>query len=89
MDDEELSAGDVVQLKSGGPFMTVVVAIKQRPVVICGWFWSGRYRTERFRIVELLRPSAEALQAAANLRNKIAGPGRAQGERARKNSPAG
>jgi uncharacterized protein YodC (DUF2158 family) len=39
---EEFKAGDVVELKSGGPKMTVSqagkAAISGRPMILCDWF---------------------------------------------------
>jgi uncharacterized protein YodC (DUF2158 family) len=60
--------GEIVYLKSGGPAMTVVYefldkteAIEKYDYVACGWFWRGKYFSERFKAGILTRtPSAAA-----------------------------
>jgi len=67
------SPGEIVQLKSGGPLMTVTEVPELRDWLSCSWFWSGRYRTGQFFCCELMRPSAEIIQAAASLKSRGAG----------------
>lgn len=47
-----MKAGDEVQLKSGGPVMTVV-AVRDGGFLECGWFNNGVYSTELFPAVAL------------------------------------
>ena len=70
--EERFSLGEVVQLKSGGPFMTVVEAPESRDWLSCSWFWSGRYRTAQMFRFELQRPSAEDIKAGLSLKTGIA-----------------
>ncbi len=66
--DERFAPGEVVQLKSGGPFMTVIGISEDGDRLGCGWFWSGRYQTDIFTSHQLKQPSGEALRAATNLK---------------------
>lgn len=43
----ELKVGDKVDLKSGGPTMTVT-EISERGSVRCTWFWDGEYKATVF-----------------------------------------
>lgn len=58
--------GDLVELKSGGPCMTVK-EIKNKEDVVCRWFDEKykEYKQETFKIHELKKwedPSAEAIK---------------------------
>ena len=44
----EFKAGDVVQLKSGGPLMTVYCIYLEDLGVSCGWFYEGEYKNYTF-----------------------------------------
>ncbi|MDD9210807.1 YodC family protein [Aeromonas dhakensis] len=48
-----MNVGDEVQLKSGGPVMTIV-ALRDGGVVECGWFDGGSYKTDLFPQVALV-----------------------------------
>lgn len=53
--------GDVVQLKSGGPMMTVYAVGTKEPVsVICKWFDGGELKEERFSSAVLKIAKVEA-----------------------------
>ncbi len=62
------SPGDIVQLRSGGPFMTVLGQEQGRSYLECAWFWSGRYQTNKFYFHELRAPSKEAIEAALKIK---------------------
>ena len=76
----QLSSGDVVQLKSGGPFMTVIRRDEDDGTYLCSWFWSGRYQTAWFPPLLLGRPSDQSVDAATSLRTKNAEADRVRGE---------
>ena len=65
------SPGEIVQLRSGGPFMTVIAVSEDGDRMGCGWFWAGRYQSNVFSAHQLNHPDVEAVQAAANLRRGI------------------
>jgi uncharacterized protein YodC (DUF2158 family) len=67
MELEELKAGDLVELLSGGPTMTIISSsISAHPVrphagVICGWFNKGIFKEQEFshsvlKKVEIAKP---------------------------------
>ena len=62
------SAGDIVQLRSGGPFMTVLGPEPGKSYLECAWFWSGRYQTGKFYFHELRTPSREAIEAMLRIK---------------------
>ena len=62
----DLKRGDIVQLKSGGPSMTVASRILKRTTllegevdyVVCGWFRDDEYKVDEFPI-DTLSPVPE------------------------------
>lgn len=68
--ESPFTPGDIVQLRSGGPFMTVIGVSEDRDRMGCGWFWAGRYQSAVFATHQLNRADAEAVQAAANLKSR-------------------
>jgi uncharacterized protein YodC (DUF2158 family) len=59
---EKLKAGDVVQLKSGGPKMTVDVAETMMGKVYCTWFVGSKregaeFASESLELVQSDKPS--------------------------------
>jgi len=55
--------GDVVQLKSGGPLMTVIelVQFKDISLVNCGWFiGSGEFKAGQFRLATIKAAESKA-----------------------------
>ena len=67
--DTAFAQGEVVQLRSGGPLMTVMFV--QGRLIKCGWFWSGRYRVESFGPDELRHPSKDTIQAALKVKDQL------------------
>jgi len=52
----EIKAGDVVQLKSGSPPMTVEKTDQhegEQPYAICTWFENRKYFSEKFSVASL------------------------------------
>ncbi|MCK4413806.1 MAG: DUF2158 domain-containing protein [Candidatus Eisenbacteria sp.] len=64
---EEIKAGDVVQLKSGGPRMTVEWVDKDRltdrPVACCKWFEGKKLMGDTFELISLKRVEERDRQA--------------------------
>jgi uncharacterized protein YodC (DUF2158 family) len=57
MSDQQLKAGDVVQLKSGGPEMTISKIINASgPLVVCDWFYMDAVHEERHRKLSTFIP---------------------------------
>lgn len=84
--------GDVVQLKSGGPFLTVADYERERDLYECTWFWSGRCQSSRFPPQILVEVETSILRASLDLRSKLsqeAGTLLARREPAEEKSPAG
>jgi uncharacterized protein YodC (DUF2158 family) len=53
---EEIKAGDTVELKSGGPLMTVervFAGIKNEPKAACQWFEGSKAMSENFSVSSL------------------------------------
>ncbi len=44
--------GDVVQLKSGGPAMTVADVVEEEGICFCKWFQEGSEHRDRVRSAE-------------------------------------
>lgn len=46
----DIKLGDVVELNSGGPYMTVtyIEAIQSSTVLHCSWFLDGKVLSDRF-----------------------------------------
>lgn len=57
MENEPIKPGDVVQLNSEGPDMTVerIVNSDEGPKACCNWFVGSKPQKEFFRLVELKR----------------------------------
>jgi len=55
MEDETFNAGDVVQLKSGGPAMTVADTQSYTPQILCEWFEGAKPQTRAFHAAVLKR----------------------------------
>jgi len=87
--ENPFAPGEVVQLRSGGPFMTVIRRDEDDGTFLCSWFWSGRYQTGWFHPFLLGRPSEETVETAASLRTKNAEADRVKGEGASENSLTG
>ena len=64
----ELKVGDVVQLKSGGPKMTIANTKANPAGILCTWFDAAEVKSSRF--------PAEALQQAKRSPKKKASPRR-------------
>ena len=64
--------GEVVQLRSGGPFMTVIGISNDGDRMGCGWFWAGRYQSNVFSRNQLIRPDPDAVQTATKLKSQTA-----------------
>ncbi|QSV44995.1 YodC family protein [Geobacter benzoatilyticus] len=62
---ENLSVGDLVRLKSGGPTMTVSAPVEpfgtHDPEVVCDWFSKDKFFRETFTITTLEK--VEAVEA--------------------------
>lgn len=54
--DKNLNPGDVVELKSGGPLMTIRYIEKE--VAFCDWFTGAEARNSRFSLVQLKKTSS-------------------------------
>jgi uncharacterized protein YodC (DUF2158 family) len=50
---DEIKAGDVVQLKSGGPNMTVLMVTKPTDIAYCEYMNNGVKKAEDFSLVVL------------------------------------
>ena len=59
MADETFEVGDVVQLNSGGPEMTVEHVNATDAKVTCTWFLDGQPRRSSFRLRMLRKPLTE------------------------------
>ncbi len=53
-----LKIGDIVQLKSGGPNMTVVV-ITSKTNVFCSWFAGAKHERANFNVDALQTPPTD------------------------------
>lgn len=51
---DEIKPGDVVQLKSGGPYMTVGV-IESDDHLWCEWFEGDKHHSRSFKISSLIK----------------------------------
>lgn len=56
MADEKFEIGDVVQLKSGGPEMTIAQIDSNGMEITCRWFLDGHPRREFFHPKTLRKP---------------------------------
>lgn len=52
--DQDLKPGDVVQLKSGSPLMTV--ASVRDDDVVCSWFEKSKNKKDVFKTIQLIKP---------------------------------
>lgn len=69
-----IKPGDVVQLASGGPRMTVAYA-EERGEVYCAWFTTaGTPRYQRFAVSGLVRVTADAPDQRGRRRHEHSGP---------------
>jgi uncharacterized protein YodC (DUF2158 family) len=48
-DGVKFNAGDIVQLKAGGPKMVVETWLDKLEVYKCTWFAGAKYNSERFK----------------------------------------
>jgi uncharacterized protein YodC (DUF2158 family) len=53
MENEEISSGDTVRLKSGGPAMTVQLVADDRSMAYCTWFEGVTLKTGAFSLKSL------------------------------------
>jgi len=52
--EQESKIGDVVQLRSGGPLMTV--ASVRGDDVVCSWFEKTKHKNATFKAAQLVKP---------------------------------